>query len=446
MGMKSKLNLQGMETFVWLWLGQFLSIFGTALTRFAVTIWAYAQTGQVTTLALMGFFNSGAYVLFSPLAGVLADRWPRKWVIVVADAAAALVTLGLLGLYVSGQMQIWHLYVAGMLSNALGAFQEPAFRASVSVLVPKAQLTRANAMLSLADDGSHMFAPMLAGMLLLVIGIRGIMVLDVSTCLIAVGLVLVNRIPQPKTSAVGLAARGSWLHELTFGFRYIARHAGLLGILVIFTVVNLLAALTYYGVLPAMILARSGHSEIALGAVQSVLGVGGVAGGILLSLWGGPKKRLPGFLLATAGSFLLGDFLFAIGRSLPVWLTAAFFSAIFIPFILGCYEAIWQANVAHDVQGRVLAAKNMIQVGSMPLGYLLAGYLADHFFEPAMAVGGSLAGVFGALVGTGPGAGMGLMFICTCALGLLTGLSGFLIPAVRRVEEEADTTTQPVQL
>ncbi len=436
--MKPKLNFEGMGTFTWLWLGQLLSIFGTAMTRFAVTIWAYRQTGQVTTLALMGFFNSGAYVLFSPLAGMVADRWPRKWVIIVADLAAGLVTLALLGLYLSGQMQIWHLYAAGALSNALGAFQEPAFNASVSVLVPKAQLTRANAMLSLADDGSRMFAPMLAGMLLLVIGVGGIMVLDVTTCLIAVGVVLANRIPQPLASAVGKAAQRDWRHDLTFGFRYIARHAGLAGILAIFTVINLFAALTYYGVLPAMILARSGRSEIALGAVQSVLGVGGVAAGLLLSLSGGPKKRLPGFLLATAGSFLLGDFLFAVGRSLPVWVTAAFLSAIFIPFILSNYEAMWQARVPHDVQGRVLAAKNMVQVGSMPLGYLLAGFLADRVFEPAMAVGGSLAGMFGPLVGIGPGAGMGLMFMCTCVLGTLTGLSGFLIPAVRRVEEGAD--------
>lgn len=332
--MKPTLNFHGLGTFTWLWVGQFLSIFGNALTRFALTIWAYNQTGQVTTLALMGFFNSGAYVLFSPLAGVLVDRWPRKWVIMVADAASALVTAALLGVYVTGQMQIWHVYVAGLLSNGLDAFAEPAFRASVSLLVPKAQLMRANAMLSLADDGSRMFAPMLAGMLLLFIGVGGIMALDITAGLVAVGLVVVNRIPQPQASLDGRAARGDWAHELTFGFRYIARHAGLLGILVIFTTVNLFAALTYFGVLPAMILARSGHSEMALGVVQSVLGVGGVAGGLLLSLWGGPKKRLPGFLWTTAAAFLLGDFLFAIGRSLPAWVVAAFFSAVFIPFIL----------------------------------------------------------------------------------------------------------------
>ena len=441
--MKTKLAFPDMGTFTWLWAGQFISIFGTALTRFAMTIWAYNRTGQVTTLALLGFFNSGAYVLFSPLAGVLVDRWPRKWVIVMADAATALVTATLLGLYASGRMQIWHLYVAGVLSNALGAFQEPAFRASVSVLVPKTQLTRANAMLSLADDGSRMFAPMLAGMLLLLIGVGGITVFDVAGCLMAAGLVLFNRVPQPQASAEGRAARGNWRRELTFGFRYIAGRPGLLGILVIFTLVNLFAALTYYGVLPAMILARSGDSEIALGTVQSVLGVGGVVGGLLLTLWGVPRKRLPGFLLATAASFMMGDFLFAIGRSLPAWVVAAFLSAVLLPLLLSCYELIWQARVAHDVQGRVLAAKNMVQVASMPLGYLAAGLLADRVFEPAMAAGGRLAGVFGPLVGTGPGAGLGLMFACTCILGLATGLSGFLFPAIRHIEDEAEVAAQP---
>jgi len=436
--------MKGMGTFTWLWSGQLLATFGTAMTRFALTIWAFNRTGQVTTLALLGFFNSGAYVLFSPMAGVLVDRWPRKWVIVAADAATALVTAGLLGLFAAGQLEIWHVYVAGVLSNALGAFQEPAFRASVSVLVPKTQLTRANAMLSLADDGSRMFAPMLAGVLLLVVSAGGIMAVDVITCLLAAVSVLVNRIPQPKASAEGKAARGGWAHELTFGFRYIAQRPGLLGILVIFTVVNLFAALTYYGVLSAMILARSGHSQVALGTVQSMLGVGGVVGGVLLSVWGGPRRRLPAFLLTTAASFALGDMLLAVGRTLPAWAVAAFFSSVFIPFILSCYESIWQAQVAHDIQGRVLAAKNMVQVGSMPIGYLAAGILADRVFEPAMAAGGRLAGTFGNLVGTGPGAGMGLMFACTCVLGLATSLSGFLFPAIRHVEHEAGGPAQAV--
>ncbi|MBI4927278.1 MAG: MFS transporter [Anaerolineae bacterium] len=423
-----------MATFIILWLGQLVSLFGTAMSRFGLTIWAYQQTGQVTTLALMGFFNSLAYVLFSPLAGVVADRYSRKWVIILADLGAGLVTLGLLLLYRAGGLQIWHLYLGGVITNALGAFQEPAFGASVSMLVPRNQLTRANGMLSLANDGAHMFAPMLAGALLLPLGIGGIMTIDVVTCLAAVTTVLLVTIPQPVQSRA-TTPRG--FANLSFGFRYISRHVGLLGILLIFTGINFFAAVTYFGVMPAMILSRSGGNAAVLGLVQSVLGIGGVAGGALLTLWGGPKNRVKGFLLSTAASFLLGDLLFAIGRSPAAWVGAAFASAVFLPFLLSCYEAIWQSTVPHDVQGRVFSAKNMLQIGSMPLGYLMAGFLADRIFEPAMQPGGLLADSLGWLVGTGPGAGMGLMFALTCVLGTGLCLLGLAFPAVRNVEAES---------
>ncbi len=423
-----------MKTFLWIWLSQLLSIFGSAMTRFALIIWAYRQTGQATTLALMSFFNAGAYVLFSPLAGVLVDRHSRKWIMVLADIGAGLVTLGLLALYIGGKLQIWHIYLGGALNNAFGAFQEPAFSASVPLLVPQRQLVRANSLLSLANDGSRMFAPLLAGFLLVFIDVRGIMTIDLATCLAAVLVLAGLAIPQPQPSAEGHAAGGKFRHELAFGFRYIGRHSGLLGILLVFFVINLFAALTYFGVLPAMILARSGGNQITLGVVESLLGAGGVIGGLLLSAWGGPRKRVYGFLGATAASFLLGDLLFAVGRSLPAWIVAALCSAVFIPIIISCYESIWQSSVPADVQGRVFSAKNMIQIASMPPGYLASGFLADHIFEPAMATGGNLASTFGWLVGTGPGAGMALMFAGTCLLGLLTGLSGFLLPTVRNVE------------
>jgi hypothetical protein len=167
-----------------------------------------------------------------------------------------------------------------------------------------------------------------------------------------------------------------------------------------------------------------------------MLGIGGVVGGLAVSIWGGPKRRIHAVLIGAALSFLLGDFLFAIGRSAPVWMVAGFVSSFFIPFIVSADRAIWQSKVAPDVQGRVFSAKATLQVATMPLGYLLAGPLADHLFEPAMAVGGSLSGVFGGLVGTGPGAGIGLMFVCTCIMGMTISVCGYLSRAVRRVEDD----------
>ena len=119
---------------------------------------------------------------------------------------------------------------------------------------------------------------------------------------------------------------------------------------------------------------------------------------------------------------------------MPVWLMAAAVSSFFIPLLVGSYRAIWQAKVPLEMQGRVFAVQGALQTAAMPVGYLLAGPLADHLFEPVMMPGGALADALGWLVGTGPGAGMGLMFVGTAVLGCLMSLSGYLTADVREIE------------
>jgi hypothetical protein len=185
-----------------------------------------------------------------------------------------------------------------------------------------------------------------------------------------------------------------------------------------------------------MILARTGGDEVALGIVQGALGAAGLAGGLLMAAWGGPRRKIHGVLLGTALSFLLGDFLFAVGQGVVVWVIAAAASAVFIPILLGSRNAIWQAKVPPAVQGRVFATDSMLRLSLNPAGYLLAGVLADRLLEPAMTAGGALAPVFGPLVGVGPGAGMALMFVGTATLGSLTSLLAYLFPAIRNVESQ----------
>jgi predicted MFS family arabinose efflux permease len=199
---------------------------------------------------------------------------------------------------------------------------------------------------------------------------------------------------------------------------------------------NTLASLTYFSILPAMVLARSGNNEWALGIVQSALGVGGVVGAVLVSTWGGPRKRIHSVLAGGAISFLLGDLLFGLGTSVWVWSLAAFFSTLFIPFISGGQQNIWQVKVAPDLQGRVFSVKDTLQQLVTPLGFALGGLLADYVFEPAMRSSSPLNLTFNGLVGSGPGAGMGLMFIITWILGTLFCLSGYLSKSVRNVETD----------
>ena len=242
---------------------------------------------------------------------------------------------------------------------------------------------------------------MFAGVMLRLIGIGGVMLVDIATFLVAVTTLLIVRIPHPTAMQKDSTESKMW-KEVGFGFRYIHHRHGLLGLIFLFIGINFFAALTYFSILPAMILARSGRDELTLASVQAALGIGGVVGGLLVSTWGGPKRKIHSICAGTALSFLLGDFLLALGRNVQIWALAAFLAALFIPFISSAHRAIWQAKVAPEVQGRVFSVKGMLELVPMPLGYLLAGPLADRWFEPAMMTGGSLERTCRWLVGTGP--------------------------------------------
>lgn len=439
-----------MLAFVIVWVGQLVSMLGTGMTRFAITIWAWQVTGEATTLALVGFFSFVPLVALSPVAGALVDRWNRKMVMMFSDLAAGLSTVAIFLLFSSDNLQIWHLYVAGAFAGAFEAFQFPAYSAAVSTMLPKSQYTRANGLLGLVEPVSQIASPVLAGALLAMVGLGGILVIDIATFLIAIGLLLVVIIPQPITTDAGRKGQGNLWHESMYGFRYIFERPSLLSLQTLFLAGNLISAAGFI-LFPAMILARTGDDELILAAVQSALGVGGVIGGLTLSIWGGPKRRIHTLLLGWILLGILGDLMMGLGQQLSIWLMGHFFVGFFVPFINGSNQAIWQAKVSPDVQGRVFAARRLIAQITFPVSMLMAGYLADQIFEPAMMPRGVLSHIFGGLLGVGPGAGMGLMFAVSGLLVALIGVSGYLIPLIRNVEDilpdhdlAEDTTEQKI--
>lgn len=423
----------GFSAFTVIWAGQFVSYIGTGMTRFATTVWAYEITGQASALALVGFFSFAPVIIMSPLAGALVDRWNRKLVMALSDLGAGLATIVLAALYLTGNLQVWHLAVAGAFAGIFESFQFPAFSASISLMLKKEQYGRANGMLSLAEAASGIIAPVLAGALLPFIGLGGIMAIDVVTFTVAVLAVMVVAIPQPARSAEGEEGRGSLWAESAYGFRYILGRTSLLGLQMLFFFSNLLSSIGFIVQAP-MILARTGNNETMLGIVQSALGVGGVVGGLVMSTWGGPKRRIHGLLLGFIGTSLLGEVVMGLGQALPMWMLGAFFLSFFIPVINGSNQAIWQAKVAPDVQGRVFSVRRLIAQVTGPIGILLGGLLADRVFEPMMMNPTGAAEIFVPLVGSGPGAGMGLMLVLCGLLGAGVGLAGYLIPVTRNAE------------
>lgn len=424
----------GMVGFTIVWIGQLVSLLGTSMTNFALTIWAFDQTGRATDLALIGFFFMVPLLIMSPFAGAIVDRSDRKFMMMVSDLASGVVTIIVLILYASGNLQVWHLYITAAISGTFQTFQWPAYSAAISTMLPKQQYARANGMISLAESGSGIFAPVLAGALLSFLGLMAVFIIDIVTFVFAIGALLLVHIPQPKQTAAGEESRGSIWKESAYGFRYILARPSLLGLQLVFLVCNFLNGLGFTVFAP-MILARTNSNEIVFGAVQSAGAVGGVVGGLLMSAWGGPKRLVHGVLLGWFLAAALGAIPLGIGRTFPIWLVAMFCLAIFTPIINGSNQAIWQAKVAPDVQGRVFAIRRLIAWVTAPLAALIAGPLADVVMEPAMQPGGALAPTFSWLVGTGPGAGMALMIVFSGALIMAAALSAYLFPAVRNAED-----------
>jgi MFS family permease len=424
-----------MTAFTIVWFGQVVSLVGTAMTGFALTLWAYRTTGLATALSMVAFFNFAPMIIMSPIAGVLVDRWNRKWTMALSDLASGVGTLAILILFASGRLQVWHLYVVGALTAVFQSFQWPAYSAAISMMVPKTQYQRASGMISMAESGSGIAAPILAGALIGMVGFERLWVIfaiDLVTFVIALSTLVAVAIPNPPTTAPEKGE--SLLRQSTFGFRYIWHHRPLFNLQMMFFASNLLASLCVT-ILPAMILARTGNNATVLATVQSASAVGGVIGGAALTAWGGPKRKVDGVLLGMVFASLFGTVVLGLGRSLLIWAAGGFMSMVFLPMLNGSNQAIWQSKVPPSLQGRVFSVRLIIAQVTAPIAMLASGPLADRVFGPAMLTSGSLAPVFGWLTGSGKGAGISLMFVLFGLAGAVAGMAGYLIPTVRNVEQ-----------
>lgn len=422
-----------MLAFTIVWIGQAVSLLGTSMTAFALTIWAYQLTGKATALALVGFFHVTPLLIMSPIAGAIVDRSNRKLMMMLSDLASGMATIGILLLYLTGGLQIWHLYIASMITGIFQTFQWPAYSAAITMIVPKKHYARAHAMTDLAGNTSGIFAPLLAGALLPFIKLGGILTIDIVTFIFAIGALLLVHIPQPKVTEEGLKSQGSIWKESVYGFRYIFARPSLLGLQLVFMVGNFFASLAYTLIAP-MILARTSSNALIFGSVETAGAIGGVVGGVAMSAWGGTKRKVHGVLSGWALSGLLGPMVMGVGQSLPLWAVGNFFGAFLVPFINSSNQAIWQSKVAPDLQGRVFATRRLIAWFVTPIATLLAGPLADYVFEPAMSANGLFSGLFGWLVGTGPGAGMALIVFSAGVAMVFVGLGGYTVRVVRDSE------------
>jgi MFS family permease len=421
-----------MTAFIVIWFGQLVSVLASSMSHFALTIWMYQQTQSATALAMMQVAFITPFLLLSPLAGVMVDRYNRKLMMMVSDLAAGLSTVMLLILFATGHMQFWYLYVAQVLNGIGNTFQWPAYSAAISTMVPKQQYGRANGLMSLLDGGPGVLAPLLAGALLPFIKIQGIMLIDVATFILAIGALLIVYVPQPPRTEEGQKGAGSMWKEAGYGFKYIFARPSLLGLQLIFLFGNLFAGIGW-AVFAPMILARTNSNSLIFGSVQTAGALGGIAGGLVMSAWGGFKRKVHGVL---AGHMLVGacSVVIGIAAGLPLWIPFMVLTSALIPLINTSNQSIWMSKVAPDLQGRVFSARRLIAWVTNPISPIIGGTLADYVLEPAMKNQTGFASLLGPIFGTGPGAGMGVLFAICGFFAIVVGLTGYFIDPIRHAE------------
>ena len=431
--MKALPSFTGIRAFFTVWFGQLISLIGSQLTAFALGVWVYDQTRSVSLIALTQVAFALPFVFLSPLAGVLADRWNRRTAMIISDFGAALAVLTTALLYLGHVLQPWMAVPMNFLIALFNCLMWPAFTASVTLLVPREQYGRANGFVQLGEALPQIAGPAIAGVLYVAIKLGNMALIDFSTYLFSVTLMLLFvRIPKPPHTEDGHRARGSIWKEMRFGWDYITARRGLFSLLLFFLATNFLGGVMQPLFIP-LILDR--WKADVLGYLSTIMGVGMLAGTLLMSAWGGGRRKV--YTLLGAG-LLGGLFLGAVGFSLTIPLLAVCgFGFMFsVPFMNACSQAIWQSKVAPDVQGRVFAVRRAIAWSSQTIAPLLAGPLADGIFKPGMSSGGFLTPFFGPLIGVGAGRGIGLLISLLGALSVLVAVTAFMAPPIRNVEAD----------
>ncbi len=424
--------MENFKRYIVLWISQSISQLGSSMTGFALTLWAYEQSRSALSVSLMSFCNYVPYILVSLFVGTFIDRHSKKAVMLIADSVAALGSLAVLILLVTGWLSVWNIYLVNAVIGITTAFQQPASAVAVGKLVPKDKISNVSGMNSFSGNLIVVFSPMLAAALYTIGGLSVILVVDLTSFLLAF-LVLLCLIPIPDV--IEKKEYSSPFAGTAEGFRFLKQERGLLQIMLTMALINFFSRLTYENILSPMILARSGNNQMALGTVNACMGIGGIVGGVIVSVKKESRHKA-GMIYISAGlSFLFGDLCMAAGRNVFWWSFAAAAASLPIPFIMAGQNALLYGRVPEQMQGRVFAVRNAIQYSTIPLGILLGGFLADYVFEPLMRSGAGLAAVLEKLVGSGTGSGMAVMFLCTGICGFIVSITSLFSREIRKLDQ-----------
>jgi DHA3 family macrolide efflux protein-like MFS transporter len=359
-----------------MWFSQAFSLIGTVVVEFALAWYLTRETGSATILATAMLVALIPQIVLGPFIGPLVDRWNRKKIMIFADLSIAVVTLGLVLLFLTDTIQIWHIYVAMVLRSIGQTFHFPAVLASVATIVPEKHLTRAAGLNQMLQGVVSIAAPPLGALLMETLPMQGVLAVDIGTAVIAVGFILPLTIPQPEKTTLG--EKASIIGDMVQGFRYLMARRGLTMLMWLFALLGFFTG-PAVSLFPMLVNLNLGGDVLKLGWLNAVMGIGNISAGLLLGVWGGFKKRIFMLLL---GLLLIGITNVGLGftseRLFYFILVDSFILGVGITMTDAPFLAIMNSVVAKDMQGRVFTLINSLSGLMIPIGLAIAGPAADY--------------------------------------------------------------------
>ena len=395
-----------------MWMGQLISNIGSGLTMFVLGIYVFKLTGSATYYSLLMLAAFLPALLMKPIGGTLSDRMDRRSLMIIGDLGAAGGVFFIVLMMILGVTQLWPIYAGALMSSVFVAFHNPAYKASVTDLVDPSFYTKASGLMQLAESSKILISPIIASILFLLMDIEQILILDVLTFII--GIIPVWFIKQVKTQTI--VPKDNFKKDFIVGFQYLLQHSGLVWLLSITSLITF-----FVGFLQALwgplILATADAKT--LGIAQTIGTSGMLVSSGLVGIMGQSAQKIMflSIALAIAGFFFA---LMGISSHIMVITCFGFMFFLALPFVNTSLDVLIRTNVVNNMQGRVWSIVSLISHSGMMIALGIAGYLADHFFEPQFMQEGIFASTVGTVIGVGTGRGIGFMFI----------LSGLFIIAV----------------
>lgn len=407
-----KTSFKELKYFLILWSTQALSQLGSSMTNYTLIVWSYIAEGSALTTALLSVCSYAPYVIMSIFAGSLSDKWNKKITMLVSDTFAAFCTVSILILLKTGKMEIWHLYILNALNGLMNTVQQPASDVAITLLTPEKHYQKVSGMRSFSNALISILTPIIATAVLSFTNLQTIIYIDLFTfCIAFISLAFFVRIPEYKSDK----NTDSFLTLTKSGLTYLKHNRGILDLILFLACINLIASM-YNAAFPAMILSKENGGELALGTVNAFIGAATLIGSIIATLMPAPKSRVRVICNALLISMSTENFFLAFGKTTPLWCIGGVLGWLCIPVMSANMDVLFRERIPVSMQGRVYAARNTFQFFTIPLGYIIGGFLVDKVFEPFMEKNNSV--ILSELFGTGKGSGAAFLFMFLAFAGI----------------------------